>query len=267
MGEGPIQDKENRDTTQTGNILNGGKAEMSSPTRRKNEIVPKFSTTLANTFTSWLPTTPKTQHEVRTQDSIQEHHSTSCKGEQRRNYAAALAQGVEKNVEKELGVMAPTLSNKTHVPPAASKVVAPQESPGFIARMLGWQSPLKPEDEEDGQGEELKWAGHGKSAASSFVHELVDGWTVSANITGASTQSPGSIVGCRSYMVYAILVEITLAGGKGTASFTVSRRFSRFVELHRQLCRDFSDASLPPLPPREPFNSSVNPTGLLPAKD
>mmetsp|Transcript_27093 Transcript_27093/g.52816 ORF Transcript_27093/g.52816 Transcript_27093/m.52816 type:complete len:338 (+) Transcript_27093:61-1074(+) len=103
------------------------------------------------------------------------------------------------------------------------------------------------------------WRGATGPPPSQGTRDMCDAWQLSVQVTGASRQSQGALP--RPFMAYALLVEVKLGGQyAGCVQFAVSRRFSRFVELHRQLSKDFPGITLPPFPTSQPFQSSVDPS-------
>jgi len=133
---------------------------------------------------------------------------------------------------------------------------------GLLARLIGGILPAPTPDIEAAPPivKPRVWRGASGPPASQCVRDVVDAWTVVATVTGASKMgSQGAMTA--PFMAYALLVEVQLGGAhSGTVSFAISRRWSRFVELHRQLVKDLPGVALPPFPPSPPFHSSVDPS-------
>jgi len=258
-------------------------AELAAPPvkPRKNEIVPKFGR-FTQAISNW--TSPRQQHspvgaspatrgdkkelwseddeakemaerrkDAETVAARLEDHLSSARGKGGSSTPLATSTGTGTPASKHSPTQ-PTQAGQGGASKASSaKSLSPGvDQPGFIARMLGWGGDA---------AQSKSWPGDGHPPSAHKVEMLVGEWTVSATITGATTQSPASSIIYRPYVAYAILVELSLGEERGKATYVVSRRFSRFMELHSQLKKDYPPENLPKHPPKEPFCSSVDPAG------
>jgi hypothetical protein len=97
-------------------------------------------------------------------------------------------------------------------------------------------------------------------ASKHAVSKLTSDWVLNVTITGASPQSSPS-GRSNAYAAYAIQVEIYIGSTvQPRASYTLSKRYSRFFEMHNQLSKDFPESLLPSLPKRKMMQGSVNPS-------